>query len=132
MSSVNEFVVVVVGLTVSFLCSGLGLLLLRGYRYCACADIESNTVTVIIDRLYFIYCLTPFLSNLSAQLSLERGQHLAEEGGGFRGGGDCGIEIDERGQRTLRRNVVVSKDRLDAAGRAHARIRILDVDLLDQ
>ena len=71
-------------------------------------------------------------SILSAQLSFECGQHLAEEGGGFRGGGDCGIEIDERGQRALRGNVVVSKDRLDAAGWAHARIRILDVDLLDQ
>src|SRR6185503_2199550 len=57
---------------------------------------------------------------LAAQMRFESAEHLVEKVGGFSGGSNSRIEIDERGQRTLRWNVVIRKNRLDAARRAHA------------
>lgn len=71
-------------------------------------------------------------SILGVQLRLKRRQHLVEEGGGFRSGGHRGIAIDEGGERTLRWDVVIGKNGLDAAGRAQAGVGILNVNLLGQ
>ena len=72
------------------------------------------------------------LSILGDQLRSERGQHFVEEAGGLSGGGYCGIPIDERGQLTMRGDVLVGKNGLDAAGRADAGKGILHVNLLRQ
>ena len=57
---------------------------------------------------------------LSVELRFERRQHLVEKGGGPEGGGHGGIKVDERGQRAVRRNIVVREDRLEChAGSFH-------------
>jgi len=69
---------------------------------------------------------------LSLQLRLQRGQHYVEKTGGFRGRGHRGIEIDERREGALCRDIVIWQDILDAARRAETGITILNVDLLGQ
>src|SRR5207249_3869648 len=69
---------------------------------------------------------------LSAQLHLKRGQQCIEETGGLGCGGYRGIDIYERGQRTLRRDVMIGKNGPDTAGWGQARVSVLHMDLLGQ
>src|SRR5580765_7655420 len=69
---------------------------------------------------------------LGLKLRFQLREQVAEERGRFSSGCHGGIIIHQRGQRALRRNVVVRQNRADAANGTHARVTIREMNLLRQ